>query len=292
MVKGDKILITGGAGFIGSHLCELLNKKGFKVTSIDNYFTGLISNHIDGVEYINGDSYKIEKLINFSPKVIFHLGEYSRVEQSFDDIDKVWEYNTVSILNVLKFAKKHNSKIIYAGSSTKFGDIGKDSSPYSFSKAINTEFVKNFSKWYNLEFAITYFYNAYGQREISSGPYATIIAKFLNQLKNNQLLSIVKPGTQIRNFTHVKDIVRGLYLVGKKGKGDGYGIGSDRAYTIQQVADLISKNQIYLSSRLGNRNTAELKTSKTIALGWKAKYHLDSYINEKLQELKFSDENS
>ena len=284
--KGDKILVIGGAGFIGSHLCELLYFKGMKVTSLDNYFTGSTSNHIDGVEYINGNSEDIEKLIDFSPKIIFHLGEYSRVEQSFEDIDKVWKYNIVSILNILKFAKNNNSKIIYAGSSTKFGDIGKESSPYAFSKATNTEFVINYSKWFNLDYAITYFYNAYGPREINQGQYATIIAKFLNQAKANQPLTIVKPGTQKRNFTHIEDIVNGIYLVGVSGKGDGYGIGSDKVFSIQEVANLISNNQVFLPSRLGNRNSAELKTSKTISLGWKPKKNLEAYIKKELENKK------
>lgn len=286
MEKGDKILVTGGAGFIGSHLCELLVKMKMDVTSLDNYFTGSILNHVDEVKYIKGDTEDIEKLISFSPKIIYHLGEYSRVEQSFKDIDKVFKYNTVSILSVLKFAKSNNSKIIYAGSSTKFGDIGKESSPYAFSKATNTEFVINYCNWFQLDFAITYFYNAYGPREISEGPYATIIAKFLNQIKNKKSLTIVKPGTQKRNFTHVEDIVNGLFLVGKNGYGDGFGIGSNKEYSIIEVADLISKNQIFLPERLGNRSTAELKTTKTISLGWKPIKSLEEYIKDRLKELK------
>ena len=286
MEKGDKILVTGGAGFIGSHLCELLIEKGYNVFSLDNYFTGTNLNHVKGVIYIKGDCENIDKHINFSPILIFHLGEYSRVEQSFKDIDKVWKYNTFSILNVLKFAKKNNSKIIYAGSSTKFGDIGKDSSPYAFSKATNTEFVINYSKWFNLDYAITYFYNAYGPREINQGQYVTIIAKFLDQAKKKQPLTIVKPGTQKRNFTHVEDIVNGLYLVGLRGKGDGYGIGSDKGFSIQEVANLISNNQIFLPLRQGNRNSAELKTSKTISLGWKPKKNLEAYIKNELENIK------
>ena len=286
-MKIKTILVTGGAGFVGSHLCEsLAANPNHKVYSLDNYFTGSKDNHVPGVTYIEGATADIDSLISFTPDTIYHLGEYSRVEQSFEDIDKVWKYNIVSILNILKFAKNNNSKIIYAGSSTKFGDIGKESSPYAFSKATNTEFVINYSKWFNLDYAITYFYNAYGPREINQGQYATIIAKFLNQAKANQPLTIVKPGTQKRNFTHIEDIVNGIYLVGVSGKGDGYGIGSDKVFSIQEVANLISNNQVFLPSRLGNRNSAELKTSKTISLGWKPKKNLEAYIKKELENKK------
>jgi UDP-glucose 4-epimerase len=186
----------------------------------------------------------------------------------------------------LKFAKINNSKIIYAGSSTKFGDIGKESSPYAFTKATNTEFVKNYCEWFNLEYAITYFYNAYGPREIETGKYATLIAKFKKLYNQKKPLPIVLPGTQQRNFTHVKDIVNGLYLVGLRGKGDGYGIGSDKVFSVQEVANLISNNQIFLPSRPGNRNNAELKTSKTISLGWKPKKNLEAYIKKELENNK------
>lgn len=286
MVKSKRILVTGGAGFIGSHLCELLIKKEYRVTSLDNYFTGSKKNHIDGVTYIEGSTLDIQKLINFSPEIIFHLGEYSRVEQSFDDIDKVWELNTECIYKVLKFAKTNNSKIIYAGSSTKFGDIGKESSPYAFTKATNTEFIKNYCEWFNLEYAITYFYNAYGPREIETGKYATLIAKFKKLFNQQKPLPIVLPGTQQRNFTHVKDIVNGLYMVGIKGDGDGFCIGSETSYSIIEIANIFGAETVYLEERKGNRNTAELDQSKTKELGWDEKYSLEEYILNFLKEKK------
>ena len=154
-----KILITGGAGFIGSSLCERLIQENNEVYSLDNYSTGNKKNHIDGVKYIKGSTLDIDKLVLFSPDVIYHFGEYSRVEQSFDDIETVFVSNKIGIFNVLQFCRKHGSKIIYAGSSTKFGDggLGRNQSPYAWSKSSNTELVVNFGSWFNIPYAISYF---------------------------------------------------------------------------------------------------------------------------------------
>jgi len=176
-----RILVTGGAGFVGSNLCErLAQDKNNEVYSLDNYFIGSKENHVNNVTYIEGSSANIDSLVKFTPDIIYHLGEYSRVEQSFEDIEKVWEYNKNGIFAVLEFVRKTGAKIVYAGSSTKFGDggLGRNQSPYAWSKATNTELVQNYGAWYNISYAITYFYNVYGKREISTGKYATLIALF------------------------------------------------------------------------------------------------------------------
>ena len=286
MIK--KVLVTGGAGFIGSHLCEkLLNSGMYEVFSLDNYFTGNENNHIKGVNYIKGNTSEIENLITFKPSLIYHLGEYSRVEQSFDDIEKVWRFNKEGIFAVLEFCRKTGAKIIYAGSSTKFGDggLGRDQSPYAWTKASNTELVINYGKWFNIPYAITYFYNVYGPREISKGKYATLIALFKELKKTNTPLSVVSPGTQKRNFTHVDDIINGLILVGEKGIGDDYGIGNDEAYNILEIANLFEGEIIMLPERKGNRHSAEVITEKTIKLGWKPQKSIKKYIKNLKQQL-------
>ena len=279
MIK--KVLVTGGAGFIGSHLCEkLLNSGMYEVFSLDNYFTGNENNHIKGVNYIRGNTSEIDNLISFKPSLIYHLGEYSRVEQSFDDIEKVWRFNKDGIFAVLEFCRKTGAKIIYAGSSTKFGDggLGRDQSPYAWTKASNTELVINYGKWFNISYAITYFYNVYGPREISKGKYATLIALFKELKKTNMPLGVVSPGTQKRNFTHVDDIINGLILVGEKGIGDDYGIGNDESYSILEIANLFGGEIIMLPERKGNRLSAEVMTEKTIKLGWKPQKSIKKYI--------------
>jgi UDP-glucose 4-epimerase len=278
-----KILVTGGAGFVGSHLCERLSQdENNEIYSLDNYFTGSKNNHVSNVTYIEGSTSDIDKLITFSPDMVYHLGEYSRVEQSFDDMEKVWRYNKDGIFAVLEFVRKHGCKILYAGSSTKFGDggLGRSASPYAWTKASNTELVMNYGTWFNVPYAITYFYNVYGPREIESGKYATLIALFKQKVKNGEPLTVVSPGTQKRNFTHIDDIIDGLVLVGENGYGDEFGIGSNEAYTILEVAQMFGSEIEMLPERKGNRMSADVVTAKTEALGWSPKRRLKEYIEE------------
>ena len=277
------VLVTGGAGFIGSHLCEALYKTtNYEVYSLDNYFTGSENNHVKGVTYINGNSSDIETLIEFKPDYIYHLGEYSRVEQSFEDIELVWRYNKDGIFAVLEFCRKTGAKIIYAGSSTKFGDggLGRSQSPYAWTKATNTELVINYGEWFNINYAITYFYNVYGPREISEGKYATLVALFYKMKSEDKELTVVSPGTQKRNFTHVEDIINGLILVGEIGYGDDYGIGSPNSYTILEIAKMFGGKIKMLPERPGNRMTADVITEKTMSLGWEPKFSIKKYIKE------------
>ena len=274
------ILCTGGAGFIGSHLCERLSKK-HNVISIDNYFTGSINNHVSNVYYLKLNTSDIFNFIfPFKPDIVFHLGEYSRVEQSFDDFETVWDFNINGTKAVLDFCLYNKCKLIYAGSSTKYANKsdGYVQSPYAWTKANNTELVKKYGEWFGLDYAITYFYNVYGPREIESGKYATLIAKYINLMRQGEPLPVVLPGDQTRNFTHINDIIDALELIGYYGKGDEYGIGSRTKYTIKEVAELFTDNIVYLPERKGNRLSAEVITEKTEQLGWESKIELKDYI--------------
>ncbi|MES1999064.1 MAG: NAD-dependent epimerase/dehydratase family protein [Pseudomonadota bacterium] len=283
-----QILITGGAGFIGSNLCEKLVKdSNNKIYSLDNYSTGSKANHVANVTYIEGETADIARLVNFSPDVIYHLGEYSRVEQSFDDIEKVWRSNKDGIFAVLQFCRQTGAKIIYAGSSTKFGDggLGRSQSPYAWTKASNTELVENYGTWFNIPYAIVYFYNVYGKREIATGKYATLIALFKEKIIHGEPLTVVSPGTQKRNFTHIDDIISGLILVGENGYGDEFGIGSPESYTILEIAQKFGGEIVMLPERKGNRMTADVVTAKTEALGWKATKSINDYIREEIKNV-------
>ena len=277
-----KVLVTGGAGFIGSHLCQRLSLSNNEVYSLDNYSTGSLNNHVENVTYIRGDTSDIQKIISFKPEYVYHLGEYSRVEQSFDDIEKVWKSNKDGIFAVLQFCRNVGAKIIYAGSSTKFGDggLGRSQSPYAWTKASNTELVENYGRWFGVPFAITYFYNVYGEREISEGKYATLIALFKNKYLAGEKLTVVSPGTQNRNFTYIDDIVDGLILVGENGNGDEFGIGSPESYSIIEIAKMFGAEIEMLPERNGNRMTAEVVTSKTEELGWAPKFSVVNYIRD------------
>ncbi len=289
--KGKKIiLVTGGAGFIGSNLIEkLVQDKQNEVYSLDNYFTGEKKNHILGATYIEGHTKDIAVLVDVIPDLVFHLGEYSRVEQSFFDMPIVWEFNKAGTFAVLEFCRKNKTKVVYAGSSTKFGDggLGRDQSPYAWTKATNTELVRNYGEWFKLPYAITYFYNVYGPREISEGTYATLIALFKEKFKKHQPLTVTAPGTQMRNFTHVDDIVRGLILVGERGEGDDYGLGAEEAYNVLDIAKMFGGEVTMLPERKGNRMSASIDLSRSKnELGWRAEKKIKDYISEFVAGIK------
>lgn len=285
----QKILVTGGAGFIGSALCKVLNEKGFDVTSLDNYHFGNLKNHHPGVNYIKGNTIDLDNYFdsNVDFKYIYHLGEYARVEQSFCDYDLALKYNYESFPKVVSFAKKIGAKLIYSGSSTKFTveSDGRNMSPYAYFKAQNTEFLINYSKWFGLDYSIVYFYNAYGDHEVDTGVYATVVAKFIRLVNSGEKkLPVNSPGTQLRNFTHIDDIISGLLIAGFKGKGDDYGIGSEEKYSILDLVSFLGAEPIFMESKQGNRMDGFLNTEKTKALGWKPKHSLKDYIETKINK--------
>ena len=277
------IVVTGGAGFVGSHLCERLAKAGHRVISLDNYFTGSRDNHVADVEYREGHTKDIERLVPETPDLIYHLGEYSRVEQSVLEPDIVADLNTLGTRGVVEYWKKKKCKLVYAGSSTKFGDDGaaRFTSPYARTKAENSELVRDTGETEKLPYAVTYFYNVYGPRE-RSGVYGTVIEHFKRMYLAGTPCAIVAPGTQERNFTHVDDIVDGLIKVGEGGQGDEYGLGNERAYSIFEVAKLFGfgDNIVLFPPRPGNRMTSGLDTRKARAVGWSAHRELGAYISE------------
>jgi len=274
------ILVTGGAGFIGMHLCRSLLQAGNRVISLDNYFTGLKENHVEGVEYFEGSTKDVSAIISVKPDLVFHLGEYSRTEESFNDFEVVWDSNIVGTHAVLEFCRTHNAKIVYAGSSTKFADegAGRDQSPYAWTKATNTDQVRNYGAWFNLPYAITYFYNVYGPGELAT-KYGTVIAIFKKLYEEGKPLTVREPGTQRRHFTHIDDIVRGLMFVGEHGQGDEYGLGSEESFSIMEVAQMFGASVKMIPNRQGNRMNTEVDYSKAMnEFGWRAEHSLKEYI--------------
>ena len=288
MAEKQTVLVTGGAGMIGSQLIELLLPK-YRVVSLDNYFIGKKENHIAGAEYIEGHTKDIERLVGKeSPVIIFHLGEYSRVEQSFQDLELVWQSNVMGTHYVLEYWRARKCKLVYAGSSTKFADggMGRDQSPYAWMKASNTELVSNYGNWFDLEYAITYFYNAYGPRELSEGPYASVMGRFKTQYWAGQPITVVAPGTQKRNFTHVEDLARGLLAVGESGRGDEFGLGSHESYSVLDIAKMFGGEIQMLPERKGNRMESIVDTTRVEEeFGWKAEHTVRDYI-ESLKKQK------
>jgi len=283
-ITKKNIIITGGAGFVGSNLAKALLKKQNKIYVIDNYFTGKKSNQHQGVKYIKSETMNIANYFKgIKINYIFHLGEYSRVEQSFIDIDKVIKYNVRPFYEIVKLAEKKNAKIIYSGSSTKFSTYYKKDiiSPYAWSKKYNTDFLNHYAKWKKLKYAIAYFYNVYGDNEINKGKYATVIGKFLYLKKTGaKFLPITLPGNQKRNFTHVDDIISGLILVALHGKGDDYCIGADESFSIIKIAKLLKMKIKFTPSKKGNRKNSKMDNTKLKKLGWIAKHKLEDFLKE------------
>lgn len=282
MTAERTVLVTGGAGFVGSHLIEaLVREPGTRVISLDNYSTGSETNHIEGAEYRRGHTKAISACIPEKPDLVYHLGEYARVEKSFEEMPRVWDFNIVGTHEVIEFCYRRRAKLIYAGSSTKFADggLGRDQSPYAWTKATNTELVRNYGAWYGLDYAITYFYNVYGGREMGGGDYATVIGIFKGKHERGEPLTVVSPGTQQRNFTHVDDIVAGLLLVGARGHGDDYGLGADESYSILDVAKMFGGEIEMLPERKGNRMDGKPGVSRArLELDWKPTRKLADYI--------------
>ena len=287
-MKKNIILITGGAGFIGSCLIKYLININIKdkIISIDNYSSGLKKNHLKSanVKYIKGENKNIDSLLKKYKKkikVIFHFGEYSRIYQSFKNYKKCFEYNIHHSSKVIEFAKNNKIKIIYSATSSNLGNDGKDEnlSPYAWSKSKNIELIKNYNKWFGLKYEFVYFYNVYGPGQILNSPMAAVIGIFERQFKKKKPLTVVKPGTQRRDFTHIDDIVEGCYLSWKKGNQNHYMLGTKKTYSIIQIAKMFNTKIKYLPKRPGERfgSTIPNNNARKI-LGYTAKKDIRDYI--------------
>ena len=259
------ILVTGGAGFVGSNLIKyLLIKTKYNILSIDNYSSGLKKNHIKHkrVKYIKADTKDISKIIlrPKSIKVLFHFGEFARIYQSFVQMDKCINSNSIGTNAVLNFCLINKIKLVYSATSASLGNRGKDKnlSPYAFTKAKNLELLENLKKWFKFDYEVVYFYNVYGPKQISKGPMATVIGIFENCFKTNKPLTIVKPGTQSRRFTHIDDTVEVCYKAWKKNLHRHYSISHKKSYTIIEVAKLFGKKLKFLPKRDGERYASAL----------------------------------
>ena len=284
-----KILITGGAGFIGSHLAQRISMSSNEVISLDNYLSGQQKNHVKNVTYVEGDVNDILKIFDKKKfDFIFHFGEYSRVEKSLTEPSIALSNTYKSFSTLLQFWASSGAKLIYSGSSTKFADGGRARhlSPYTSAKSLNTDLLVDYAKWYKLPYSIVYFYNVYGGRELQEGKYATVIGKFKKLVRQGKTkLPVTLPGTQCRNFTHIEDIVDGIILAALQGDGDGYGIGAEQAYTILDICEMFGCEPEFKEGSMANRMGGQLKTQKIRKLGWQQKYFLPEHIRSFLNNI-------
>ena len=260
------IIVTGGAGFIGSNLIELLIKKTKKkIICLDNYSTGSKKNHIKSnrVKYIKGNTVNINNLLKKNIKNIhslFHFGEFARIYQSFKKFDECYDSNTIGTKAIFKFCLDNNIKLIYSATSASLGNKGNDKnlSPYAFTKSKNLELLENLKNWFNFKYEIIYFYNVYGPRHIKTGDMATVIGIFEDKFLNNKALPVVKPGNQTRRFTHVYDTVIACYKAWKTNKNKHYSISHKKSYSIYKVAKMFSRKIVLLKPRPGERYASAL----------------------------------
>ncbi|AAZ21393.1 NAD-dependent epimerase/dehydratase family protein [Candidatus Pelagibacter communis] len=282
------IIVTGGAGFVGSNLIELLLKKTkYKILSIDNYSSGLKKNHIKNkrLKYIKGHTKNITKLLASKKKkikVIFHFGEFARIYQSFLKMNECIDANSVGSNEVFNFCFLNKIKLIYSATSASIGNNGEDKnlSPYAFTKSKNLELLENLKKWFGFKFEIIYFYNVYGPNQIENGEMATVIGIFENQYNNNKYLTVVKPGSQTRRFTHIKDTVDACYLAFKRNKNRHYSISHKKSYSILEVAKMFTHKIKFIPARPGERFASALTNMNLSNKVYKlyGKINLKNYI--------------
>ena len=260
------IVITGGAGFVGSNLIKLLiQKTQFNLISLDNYSTGSKVNHLISkrITYLKGNCIDINKKLKKYKKQInsiFHFGEFSRIYQSFNNFDQCFRSNSIGSREVFKFCLENKIKLIYSATSATLGKGGSDKnlSPYAFTKSTNLELLENLKKWFNLKYEIIYFYNVYGKNQIYKGEMATVIGIFQNQYVNNEHLTVVKPGTQTRRFTHISDTIDVCFKAWKQNKCRHYSISHKKSYSIIEVAKMFKSKIKYLPKRAGERYASAL----------------------------------
>jgi len=298
-IKKKYIVITGGAGFVGSNLIELLLKKTKKnLISIDNYSSGNKKNHLKDprIKYIKGNTQNINFLLKkyqSNIETIFHFGEFSRIYQSFQKFSQCFKSNSIGTNEVFKFCLENSIKLIYSATSATLGNRGHDKnlSPYSFTKAKNLELLENLKKWFNFKYEVIFFYNVYGPRQISDGYMATVIGIFENCYLENKPLPIVRPGTQSRRFTHIKDTVNVCLKAWKANKCRFYSISNKKSYSIKQLALLFKSEVKYMPERKGERYASALTSMSLSNKVYKnfGKIQLKDYVDNFVKSAQFND---
>ena len=283
------LVITGGAGFVGSNLIKFFFKKTkFKIISVDNYSSGSKKNHIKSsrIKYLRGHTKNIDKILlkyKHNINCIFHFGEFARIFQSFKKFDQCYDSNNIGSKSVFKFCLENKIKLIYSATSASVGNDGKDKnlSPYAFTKAKNLELLENLKKWFKFKYEVVYFYNVYGPKQIEEGDMATVIGIFENCYKNKKPLTIVRPGSQTRRFTHIEDTIKVCYEAWKKNKCYHYSIAHKMEYSILEVAKMFNSKIRYLPVRSGERYASALTNMSFNNKVHKrfGRIHLKEYIN-------------
>ena len=279
-----KVLVTGGAGFIGSNLINELINSNITVFSIDNYSTGSKNNQIKGAKYFDLDIEKIDTLDGSNFDYCFHLAAQSRVQPSFLNPEKSFRVNVNGTLKVMEWAKKHKVKVLYAGSSSKHHD--PSSSPYAMTKYLGEEICKLYKKTFLINVEIARFYNVYGPNEPLDEKYGNVIGIWRSKINQGKALPIVGNGNQKRDFTHVDDIISGILKIAnsKINHKDAWELGTGLNYTINDLFSMFKEkfdvNSYFVEDQPGNFRKSIRKNNDSLELlGWKPKDRLKEYID-------------
>ena len=273
-----KILVTGGAGFVGTNLIKRLLKDGHEVQSLDNYSTGLKSNEVDGCRYWSGDIQNVWTMDN-DFDVVFHMAAIARIQPSFENPEDYIETNFNGTYEVVKFCNNHNIPLIYAGSSSKHS--GRFKNPYTFSKDLGEDIITLYSEHFELSASIARFYNVYGPHQLTEGGYTTLIGRWIHNIQNNIDCVIYGDGSKRRDFTHINDIVDALILImEKEAWGYEFELGRGKNYSINEVADMFGITPKYEDDKPGEAQTtlSEDIVAREV-LGWNPVIDLETYIN-------------
>ena len=273
-----KILVTGGAGFVGTNLIKRLLKDKHEVISIDNYNTGLESNHQEGCKYLNFDIRTVYDYSFIKPDVIFHMAAIARIQPSFDNPKDYFTVNANGTMNIVEWCSKNNVPLIYAGSSSKHS--GKFKNPYTFSKDIGEDIIKLYEEHFNLSSTITRFYNVYGPYQLTEGGYTTLIGRWLHNIENNIQCEVYGDGEQRRDFTHVDDIVEALVnIMDNKVYGYDFELGRGKNVSVNEGAKMMKITRIYKDTKPGEaRHTLNTDNTANQILGWNPEINLVDYL--------------
>ena len=276
-----QILVTGGAGFVGTNLIKQLLEKGHSVISIDNYSTGKKENHITGCTYIEGDisQHTNIKKYNKSVDIVFHMAAIARIQPSFERPEDYINTNFNGTFNIVKYCIKNNIPLIYAGSSSHHS--GKFKNPYTFSKDMGEEIIQLYQKHFKLKASIVRFYNVYGPYQLVKGGYTTLIGRWINNIKNGLPCEIYGDGSKRRDFTHVKDILKGLTaIVDQNAYGYTFEFGKGKNHSVLDVAKMFNIDPIFKENKPGEaqETLADYTLAKEV-LGWTPEIDLQYYIN-------------
>lgn len=274
------VLITGGAGFIGTALIRRLKEMGYDIVSYDNYSSGSKNNHVEGVEYREGDTQHInEKCDDLNCTHVFHFGEFSRINLSWEKTRELYASNLLGTAMVLEFVKRKKCKLIYSASSAPLN--GNDNStPYCWAKSKAVELINNYRMWHGINATILYFYNVYGDGQITTGKYATVMGIFYREYSLGNMLPVVYPGTQTRIFTHIDDIIDGVICVMNRDYLD-VPIASKDEISIMNLAKLFSNYITILPPEVGNREKSATNVFEDVLRkheGWECKHNVLDYI--------------